>query len=166
MARGNFSAAGEVRQVKIGLISDTHGLVRPEALRELRRADRLIHAGDVGSPDVVEALRGLAPITLIRGNVDRDRWGRSLLDTQTVDLEGNRVHVLHAIQDLVVDPAEEGIDVVVAGHSHQPKVERRNGVLYVNPGSAGPRRFRLPVTVGWLHLSRKRSPRARIVELL
>ena len=152
--------------MKIGLISDTHGLVRPEALRELRGADQLIHAGDVGSAEVVEALRELAPITVIRGNVDRDRWGRSLPDIATVELEGNRVHVLHAIQDLDLDPAAEGVDVVVAGHSHQPKVERRDRVLYVNPGSAGPRRFRLPVTVAWLYLSRRRSPRARIVELL
>jgi len=152
--------------MKVGLISDTHGLVRPEALGELRRADHLIHAGDVGSAEVVEALRELAPITVIRGNVDRDRWGRSLPDIETVELEGNRVHVLHAIQDIDLDPAAEGVDVVVAGHSHQPKVERRDRVLYVNPGSAGPRRFHLPVTVAWLYLSRRRSPRARIVELL
>lgn len=134
----------------VGLISDTHGLLRPQAVDALRGCDMLIHAGDIGRPEVIAALQDLAPTVVIRGNVDR--WAEGLPDTETVELAGRRIFVLHDLKTLDFDPAGAGMDVVIAGHSHKPLVRWEEGVLYVNPGSAGPRRFSLPVTVARLHL--------------
>jgi uncharacterized protein len=137
---------------RIGLISDTHGLVRPEALRALAGADLIVHAGDVGGPEVLEALRAVAPVVAVRGNNDRGPWAATLADTEVVERDGRSLYVLHDLKELDLDPRAAGFDAVIAGHSHQPRIERRDGVLYVNPGSAGPRRFRLPIAVAWLAL--------------
>ena len=146
----------------VGVISDTHGLLRPEALRALRGCARILHAGDIGSPAVISALRAIAPVTAVRGNNDREPWARALPETRVVRLAGVRVYLLHDLATLDVDPG--GFAAIVAGHSHQPRIERRGQVLFFNPGSAGPRRFRLPVTVGRL-LIRNGGVRARIVPL-
>ena len=144
---------GAARQrLLVGLISDTHGLLRPEALAALRGVDRLVHAGDIGDPEVLIGLRAVAPLTAVRGNNDRGAWARALPETASVALGAVRCYVLHDLKSLDLDPAAAGYRVVVAGHSHQPRIDERNGVLYVNPGSAGPRRFRLPVTVALLEL--------------
>lgn len=135
---------------RIGVISDTHGLVRPEALRALAGADLIVHAGDVGGPEVLEALRAVAPVVAVRGNNDRGRWAAALSETEVVETDGRSLYVLHDLKELDLDPRAAGFDAVIAGHSHQPRIERRAGVLYLNPGSAGPRRFRLPIAVAWL----------------
>jgi uncharacterized protein len=135
---------------RIGVISDTHGLVRPQALRALAGADLIVHAGDVGSPDVLEALRAVAPVVAVRGNNDRGRWAAALAETEVVETDGRSLYVLHDLKELDLDPRVAGFDAVIAGHSHQPRIERRDGVLYLNPGSAGPRRFRLPIAIAWL----------------
>jgi putative phosphoesterase len=134
----------------IGVISDTHGLLRPEALDALRGAARIIHAGDIGGPEVLEALAAIAPVTAVRGNNDRGAWAARLALAEVVDAAGVSIYMLHDLGELDVDPAAAGFRVVVSGHSHQPKQEERAGVLYFNPGSAGPRRFRLPIAVGRL----------------
>jgi hypothetical protein len=148
----------------VGVISDTHGLMRAEALRALAGAELIIHAGDIGKPEVMDALRALAPVVAVRGNNDREAWARAIAETETIELGAVRLYLLHALQELTLDPLGEGFDVVVSGHSHRPSVERRGGVLYLNPGSAGPRRFKLPITVARLAV-RGRSCRARIIEL-
>jgi putative phosphoesterase len=135
---------------RIGVISDTHGLVRPEALRALAGADLIVHAGDVGGPEVLEALRAVAPVVAVRGNNDRGRWAAALSDTEVIETDGRSLYVLHDVKELDLDPRAAGFDAVIAGHSHQPRIDRRDGVLYLNPGSAGPRRFRLPIAVAWL----------------
>jgi putative phosphoesterase len=135
---------------RIGVISDTHGLVRPEALRALAGADLIVHAGDVGGPEVLEALRAVAPVVAVRGNNDRGRWAATLSETEVIETDGRSLYVLHDVKELDVDPRAAGFDAVIAGHSHQPRIDRRDGVLYLNPGSAGPRRFRLPIAVAWL----------------
>lgn len=149
----------------VGLISDTHGLLRPEAVDVLRGVDHLIHAGDVGKPDLLEPLSAIAPLTVVRGNVDHGAWADSLPDTAEIELGGRFIHVRHILEELDLEPSAAGFDVVVYGHSHKPDIEHRRGVLYVNPGSAGPRRFRLPVTVALLHLTEK-APRAELVTLV
>jgi len=136
--------------MRIGLISDTHGLMRPEALQALAGVDRVIHAGDIGGADVIEALRAIAPVDVVRGNNDKDPWGAKLPTWLALEFEGVGIHVLHDVKEMDVDPAAAGFRVVVAGHSHKPVVTERDGVLFVNPGSAGPRRFSLPVTIGYL----------------
>jgi len=149
----------------VGVISDTHGLMRAEALRALRGADLIIHAGDIGRPEVLDALGSIAPaVVAVRGNNDGAAWARGIAETETIEIGEIRLYLLHALQELALDPAAEGFDVLVCGHSHRPSVERRDGVLYLNPGSAGPRRFKLPVTVARLTV-RGRSCRARIIEL-
>lgn len=148
----------------VGVISDTHGLVRPEALAALGGSDLIIHAGDIGAPGVLDALRCIAPVTAIRGNNDRERWARNLSETAAVEIGDARVYVLHDVNELAVDPAAAGFAAVIAGHSHRPGVSERGGVLYVNPGSAGPRRFTLPVAVARLYV-RPGSLRAELVEL-
>ena len=149
----------------VGVISDTHNLMRPEALRALAGAELIIHAGDIGRPEVLDALGSVAPtVVAVRGNNDRAPWARAIAETETIELGRVRLYLLHALQELTLDPAASGFDVVVSGHSHRPSVERRDGVLYLNPGSAGPRRFKLPVTVARLTV-RGQSCRARIVEL-
>jgi len=136
--------------VLIGVISDTHGLLRPEAIEALRGSERIIHAGDVGSPEILDALSTLAPVIAVRGNIDKAPWSRKLPETQVLDLIGVCIYVLHDLAKLDLKPKAAGFAVVVSGHSHTPKQETRDGVLYFNPGSAGPRRFKLPVSVGRL----------------
>jgi uncharacterized protein len=142
----NFSAD----IVRIGLISDTHNLVRPEALQWLAGCEAIVHAGDVCAPQVLEALARIAPVTAVRGNNDTGSWAEALPGETTLAIAGVTIHVVHDIADLSVDPRAWGIDVVVTGHSHKPSVESRDGVLFVNPGSAGPRRFKLPISAGVL----------------
>jgi putative phosphoesterase len=133
--------------IVIGVISDTHGLLRPEALQALRGSEHVIHAGDVGAPEILEQLATIAPVTAIRGNVDRAAWARKLAETEVVELAGVSIYVLHDLAQLDLKPEAAGYKVVISGHSHVPKQETKNGVLYLNPGSAGPRRFKLPVSV-------------------
>lgn len=141
--------------MKIGIISDTHGLLRPEAVERLAGVDHIIHAGDIGRPEVIAELRRIAPVTAVRGNVDRDAWARGYPHTELVKLGGRFFYVLHNVAELDLDPAAAGIDVVVSGHSHQPRIETADGVVYLNPGSAGPRRFSLPIALATLELSGK-----------
>src|SRR5690606_2994945 len=136
----------------IGLISDTHGLLRAEVLAALQGCERIIHAGDIGKPAVLDGLRALAPVDAIRGNIDTADWAQALPDRLDLQVGDLRVHVLHDLKELATDPQAAGIDVVITGHSHQPNIERRDGVLYINPGSAGPRRFRLPISLALLRL--------------
>jgi putative phosphoesterase len=150
--------------IRIGLISDTHGLVRPEALAALSGCRHILHAGDIDTPAVLERLRGLAPVTAVRGNNDRGPWARSIPECEVVEFGAVSVYVRHDRAELDIDPAGAGFQVMVFGHSHQPSIERRDGVLFVNPGSAGPRRFRLPVAVGELLIAGDRVA-ARIIEL-
>jgi hypothetical protein len=138
--------------MRVGLISDTHGLLRPEAVERLRGAAHIIHAGDIGAADVLVALRALAPLTAVRGNNDHAPWAHAVRATETVRIGEVRIHVVHDLAELAIDPAAEGVQVVVSGHSHRARIEGRAGVLYVNPGSAGPRRFRLPVSVARLEI--------------
>ena len=139
--------------MKIGIISDTHGLLRPEAVERLAGVDHIIHAGDIGRPDVISDLRRIAPVTAVRGNIDRDAWAAGYPQTELVKLAGRFFYVLHNRAELDLDPAAAGIDVVVSGHSHQPKIETVDGVVYLNPGSAGPRRFSLPIALATLDLA-------------
>ena len=155
------SRAGELR---VGLISDTHGLLRPEALAFLAGSDHVVHAGDVGDPSILEALAAIAPVTAIRGNVDTDAWASRLPETTRAVIGGVTLYVLHDLAALDIKPHARGIRVVVYGHSHKASVSERDGVLYVNPGSAGPRRFRLPVTAAELRIDGS-SVTAHIQEL-
>lgn len=150
--------------MKIGLISDTHGLLRPEAVRALCGVARIIHAGDVGGPEVIEGLRSIAPVQAVRGNNDRDAWGKSLPLRLSLDVAGVRILVLHNLNELDRTAQTDGYRVVVAGHSHKPAVVERDGILFVNPGSAGPRRFNLPIAIGYLTLA-EGLPRAEIRNL-
>jgi putative phosphoesterase len=137
----------------VGVISDTHGLMRPEAIAALQGSDLIIHAGDVGKPEVIDQLNAIAPTHAVRGNVDTQSWARTLPDTRVVEDGGLRFFVLHVRGELVVDPVIAGYAAVIFGHSHKPSIETHNGVLYINPGSAGPRRFRLPVSVARIRVS-------------
>jgi putative phosphoesterase len=139
---------------RIGIISDTHGLLRPEAERCLAGVNHIIHAGDIGRPEIVAALCRIAPVTAIRGNVDSGEWARQYPDTKLVRLAGKSIYVLHDLKSLQADPGA-GIDVIVSGHSHVPKIDTVGGVLYLNPGSAGPRRFKLPITFATLEVTRE-----------
>ena len=150
--------------MKIGLISDTHGLLRPEALHALSGVQHIIHAGDIGGAQVLAQLRNIAPLDAVRGNNDRGDWAAALPLALSLEFDGLGVHVLHDLKELGVDPAAAGFRVVIAGHSHKPAVVERDGVLFVNPGSAGPRRFNLPIALGELEISGA-SVRARIKEL-
>jgi putative phosphoesterase len=138
------------------LISDTHRLLRAEALAVLRGSRHIVHAGDIGDPAVLEALARIAPVTAVRGNNDKGPWARKLRDTEALEIARTRIYVIHDLSQLEIDPAAAGIQVVVFGHSHRPAKDLRERVLYVNPGSAGPRRFRLPVTVARLALPAQR----------
>lgn len=139
--------------MRIGLISDTHGLLRPEALAALQGCAQIIHAGDIGKPQVLDGLRAIAPLEAIRGNIDTADWALELPERLDLRIGGLTLHVLHDLKQMDIDPLAAGVDVVIAGHSHKPKVERRDGVLYVNPGSAGPRRFSLPISLALLELN-------------
>jgi putative phosphoesterase len=140
--------------VTIGLISDTHGLLRAEAVQALAGVQRIVHAGDIGGPEILDALRRIAPVDAVRGNNDKAPWALSLPLELTFESQGVRIHVLHDVAQLTLDPAAAGYRVVVAGHSHKPGAIERGGVLFVNPGSAGPRRFNLPVSVAHLRVDR------------
>ena len=137
---------------RIGIISDTHGLLRPEAERRLVGVDHIVNAGDIGRPEIVDALRRIAPVTAIRGNVDTGEWAREYADMELVRLAGKAIYILHDLKTLHID-SRAGIDVIVSGHSHVPKIQRIDGILYLNPGSAGPRRFKLPITLATLEVT-------------
>ena len=151
-------------QLTVGLLSDTHGLLRPEAVEALTGSDFIIHSGDIGDPRVLEGLARLAPVTAIRGNVDRGAWASSLPDTEVLQAGDAFIYVLHNVAELDLDPGAAGFQVVVSGHSHSLGQREKNGVLFVNPGSAGPRRFSLPVAVGRLLIDGTRVT-AELIEL-
>ena len=148
----------------VGVISDTHGVMRPEALEALAGADLILHAGDIGKPEVLEALGAIAPVIAVRGNNDQEAWAEEFAETEAIEIGEVRLYLLHALQELALDLAASGYNVVVSGHSHRPLSERRGGVLYLNPGSAGPRRFKLPISVALIEV-RGKTCCARIVEL-
>jgi putative phosphoesterase len=137
----------------VGVISDTHGLLRPEALAALTGVERIVHAGDIGASDVLEALGRIAPVTAVRGNNDRERWAADIPETDVLEIGDVSLYVLHDLHELDLDPRAAGFAAVIAGHSHQPRMEERDGVLYLNPGSAGPRRFKLPISLARLTVS-------------
>ena len=139
----------------VGLISDTHGLLRREAAAALAGVDRILHAGDVGRPEILDALRAIAPVTAVRGNVDTSSWAGTLPYDTVVFIDGFNIYMLHSLREMTMDPKAARMDVVVSGHSHKPLIETVDDVLYVNPGSAGPQRFTLPISVGFLRLSPK-----------
>ena len=149
---------------RVGVISDTHGLLRPEALKALQGSERLIHAGDVGSAQIIEQLSAIAPVTVVRGNNDKGAWAEKLPQSDVLEIAGASIYVLHEVGMLEIEPAAAGLSVVVSGHSHKPSMERRAGILYVNPGSAGPRRFKLPVTVAQILIDDGKIS-ARILDL-
>ena len=142
--------------IRIGLISDTHGLLRPEALDALRGSDHIVHAGDIGDAGILAALAALAPVTAIRGNNDNAAWATGLTDAVAIELGGRAIYVLHDLKTLARHPPPTPPDVIISGHSHKPSIELRDGVLFVNPGSAGRRRFRLPITVAELRIGEGR----------
>ena len=149
----------------VGVISDTHGLLRPEAVTALRGADRIIHAGDIGDPAILDRLSEIAPVTSVRGNVDREAWAKNIPETNVLELDGVSIYVLHILENLDLKPRSAGMDAVIYGHSHVPKQEMKDGVLYFNPGSAGPKRFQLPVTFGKL-IVQDGKIRSEIIQLL
>lgn len=136
----------------IGVISDTHGLLRPSAVENLQGSEIILHGGDVNRPEILETLRQIAPVFVVRGNVDRGEFGRSLPKTEVVEYQSKHIFMVHDIGDLNIDPKAAGFDAVIYGHSHRPSIERRDGVLFFNPGSAGPRRFSLPITTGLMRI--------------
>lgn len=148
----------------IGVVSDTHGLLRPEALKHFADVHSIIHAGDIGSPTVLEKLRNLVPVTAVRGNNDKGTWAEAIPESLLFDVRGHSIHVLHDLAQIDLSPSAAGISVVISGHSHKPAIEERDGVLFVNPGSLGPRRFRLPVALAKLYVS-DTAVRAEIFEL-
>jgi uncharacterized protein len=148
----------------IGVISDTHGVLRPEALQALRGVDLIIHAGDVGRSDILDALRQIAPVFAVRGNTDYEEWARALPLTERVQVDQHLIYVLHDAHQLALTPEVQGIAAVISGHSHKPFIEKRRGVLYLNPGSAGPRRFHLPVSMALIRVT-ARGLEPKIIEL-
>jgi putative phosphoesterase len=148
----------------IGIISDTHGLVRPQALEALKDVDMILHAGDIGSQDVLDTLNEIAPVVAVRGNNDKADWARSLPDWEVVEVGAVSIYMLHDVKAIDISPSGAGFQVVVSGHSHRPAVAEQRGVLYVNPGSAGPRRFTLPVSLAHLHVASEKV-HAQIIEL-
>lgn len=151
--------------MRIGVISDTHGLLRPEALAALDDSEHIIHAGDIGDPEILTKLSQIAPVTAVRGNVDRNPWAQSIPETSILELERALIFVLHSLDQLDITPEAAGFRAIIYGHSHIPRQEMRNGVLYFNPGSAGPRRFHLPVTVGRLFVE-GREVKGEILDIL
>jgi len=150
---------------RIGLISDTHGLLRPEALAFLQGCEHIVHGGDIGDARILEALAAIAPLTVVRGNNDQVAWADAVPETALVELDGLRLYAIHDLAQLDIDPVAAGVRVVVSGHSHRPLAEERGGVLYINPGSAGPRRFRLPISAAELRIEAG-VVAPRIVELV
>jgi uncharacterized protein len=149
---------------RIGLVSDTHGLVRPEALAALKGSEVIIHAGDIGKAEVLDSLGSIATVISIKGNNDRSLWAKKIPDVLNLEINGIKIHVIHDLNDLEADPVSNDIRVIVSGHSHKPGFAERDGILFINPGSAGPRRFKLPVAVGKLRI-RRGNVHAEIVEL-
>jgi len=143
--------------LRVGLISDTHGLLRPSALQFLQGCDHILHGGDIGKPQILETLASLAPVLAVRGNNDTADWAQDLPETAQIRLGGLAIHLIHDLAQLSIDPAATPVDVVVSGHSHKPGETRRDGVLYVNPGSCGPRRFRLPISMAELRIEDGRA---------
>ena len=137
----------------IGVISDTHGLLRPEAIAALRGSEHIIHGGDIGSPEIIPALEKIAPVTAIRGNIDREPWTKRFPETEVVELAGLHIYIIHDVNGVDLNPKAAGFAAVISGHSHQPKQEIKDEVLYFNPGSAGPQRFKLPITIGKLEIN-------------
>lgn len=156
--------SGDKVEKLVGVISDTHGLVRPEAAQALRGADMILHAGDVGNAQVLEALKVIAPVVAVRGNNDKGEWAEELPHWEVVEVGAVSVYMLHDLKEIDLSPSGAGFRVVVSGHSHKPSIEERKGVLYVNPGSAGPRRFSLPVSVATLRVVGDEVS-ARVIEL-
>jgi putative phosphoesterase len=152
--------------LRIGLISDTHGLLRPEAIAFLQGAKGIVHGGDIGDAGILEALAAIAPIVAVRGNNDVGPWAQRVRETELVEFGGVHLYAIHDLAQLDIDPVAAGVRVVVSGHSHRPAVEERGGVLYVNPGSAGPRRFSLPISAGELLIADDGSVSARTVVLM
>jgi putative phosphoesterase len=158
----SMNGGGELR---VGLISDTHGLFRPEARAFLIGCDYIIHGGDIGDPAILDELAAMAPLIAVRGNNDKENWSARLAETELIRIGNIFVYVIHNLDDLDIAPAAIDVRVVVSGHSHKPKVVERDGVVYINPGSCGPRRFSLPISVGELRVSGS-AVEARTVELL
>jgi putative phosphoesterase len=156
------SKSGRVH--RIGVVSDTHGLVRPGLLQALTGVEMILHAGDVGGPEVLEVLQTHAPVVAVRGNMDGGSWARGLRQAEVVEIDGSLLYVLHDANEIDLDPAAAGFRAVISGHSHRPSQDRRNGVLFLNPGSAGPRRFRLPVSAAVLYVEGE-SLEAELIEL-
>ena len=150
--------------IAVGVISDTHGLLRPEALDKLRGVDAIVHAGDIGDPEILGQLRKIAPVTAVRGNIDTSARGSTLPETKVLEIGGVSLYVLHNVQELDLDPAAAGFAAVIFGHSHKPLIDWRKGVLFFNPGSAGPKRFSLPISLGRLRL-RNGKVKAELIEL-
>ena len=149
---------------RIGLISDTHGLMRPEALAALAGVSHIVHAGDIGSAQILTLLRTIAPVTAVRGNNDKGAWAGAIAETEVLEIDGKSIYVLHDLAELDLNPEAAGFRVVVTGHSHKPAISQKGAVLYVNPGSAGPRRFKLPISVATLEIEGS-DVRAEIHEL-
>lgn len=138
--------------LRVGLLSDTHGLLRPQVVEFLMGSHHIVHAGDICDPRILDQLSAIAPVTAVRGNNDRGAWAESLCATERVELGGMVLYVIHDLAELAIDPTAAGVHVVVSGHSHQPRIEQKGAVLYVNPGSPGPRRFKLPIAAAELHI--------------
>ncbi|MBJ2158842.1 metallophosphoesterase family protein [Variovorax sp. IB41] len=150
--------------IRVGLISDTHGLLRPQAVASLQGCDFIVHGGDIGDAGILEALAAIAPLTVVRGNNDREPWADGIAETEFLKVGGVIIYAIHDLSQIDIDLAAAGVRVVISGHSHKPKIEERDGVLYVNPGSAGPRRFKLPIAVAELIVDGD-SITARTIEL-
>jgi putative phosphoesterase len=148
----------------VGLVSDTHGLVRPEALAALKGSEVILHAGDIGKAEVLDSFGSIAPVIAIKGNNDRDFWAKKIPDVLNLEINGIKIRLIHNVKELEDDPAHDGIRIILSGHSHKPGVLERDGILFINPGSAGPRRFKLPVAVGRLWINRGNVD-AEIIEL-
>jgi uncharacterized protein len=155
---------GAKKELRVGIVSDTHGLLRAEARAFLTGCDYIIHGGDVGDAAVLDELEALAPLTAVRGNNDNQPWAKNLRETELIRVGGVFVYVIHDLSQLDIDPGSRGVRAVISGHSHKPLIEERAGILYVNPGSCGPKRFKLPISVGELMVEGT-NVRARIAEL-
>lgn len=149
---------------QVGVISDTHGLLRPEALNALKASDLILHAGDIGNPEVLEGLSTIAPVVAVRGNNDKGAWSEEIAERENITVEAVSIHLLHIVKELTIDPKAARVQVVISGHSHKPAIAEREGVLFINPGSAGPRRFKLPISIARLQIDGA-SVQAEIVEL-
>lgn len=165
MSKAGDDAADPSSVAQIGVISDTHGLLRPEALNALRGCELILHAGDVGRPEVLARLREIAPVIAVKGNVDRAEWARELPAREVVEIRGHRIYIVHDLSALDLDPVTAGVTLVVSGHTHKPSVERREGIMFLNPGSAGPRRFTLPTTLARLSVT-STDVQAALIDLL